>query len=133
MSEENVERARQIMEAVAERDLQRLLSLTDPQVEWHSFFDLGEKGTYRGHDGMRRYVSDLHDAWEIIRPEVDDTLCVGDVVVLVGRVHYRGRDSGVEADAPAGWIFKFDRGRLTLFQAFNEPERVLEATGRQKP
>jgi hypothetical protein len=32
---------------------------------------------------------------------VDDGLEVGEVVVLVGRIHYRGKASGVEAEAAA--------------------------------
>jgi ketosteroid isomerase-like protein len=104
------------------------LQAMDPEVEWHSFFaELGEEGVYRGHDAMRQYVSDLNDAWEIVRPDVDDGLAVGDVVVLVGRVHYRGKASGVETDSSAGWLFKFRDGKVFYFRAFREPEQALGA------
>jgi SnoaL-like protein len=73
MSQESIELGRQVLDAVAGRDLSRLIAFTDPKVEWHSFFAvLGEHGVYRGHDGLRQYVSDLHDAFEIVRPDVDD-------------------------------------------------------------
>ena len=46
--------------------------------EWHSFFaELGEGGIYRGHEGTRRYLHDLADAWEIVRADVDDGIAVG--------------------------------------------------------
>jgi ketosteroid isomerase-like protein len=130
MSQENVEVARQLFSAVTQRDFDRLLDLTDPEVEWHSFFALGEAGgVYRGHSGLRRYVSDLNDAWEVVHPEIDGGVGAGDVVLLVGRIEYRGRGSGAGAEEKAGWVLKFHAGRVILFRAFREPELVLEAAG----
>src|SRR3954447_17024822 len=128
MSRDNVKLARAVLATLGERDASRLVDLADPEVEWHSFFAVGEGGgTYRGHDGTRRYMSDLDDAFEIGRADVDDALGVGDVVILVGRIHYRGKGSGVESDSPAGWMLKFRHGKVLCFRAFREPEQVLEA------
>jgi uncharacterized protein len=129
MSPENVELARKVLDALGKRDPSRLIALSDPEVEWHSFFALAEGGVYRGHDGAQRFMSDLDDAWEIGSAEVDDGLGAGDVVVLVGRIHYRGKGSGVEGTSPAGWMFKFRDGKLLCFRAFREPEQALEAVG----
>jgi ketosteroid isomerase-like protein len=130
MSQQTMELAREVMDALSRRDLERLTAVIDPEVEWHSFFaQLGEGGVYRGHDGTRRYLSDLSEAWEIVRADVDDGLGVGDVAVLVGRIHYRGRGSGIETESPAGWLLKFRKGRVVLFRAFREPEQAFEAVG----
>jgi ketosteroid isomerase-like protein len=130
MSQENVEVAREVLATLGERDPSHLVALADPDVEWHSFFAMGEGGgSYRGHDGTRRYMSDLEDAFEIGRADVDDALAVGNVVVLVGRIHYRGKGSGVESESPAGWMLKFRHGKVLRFRAFREPEQVLEAVG----
>ena len=134
MSAEIVELARQVLDALGRRDIERLLALADPEVEWYSFFALGQSGgVYHGHDGTRQYMRDLGEAWEIGRADVDDAVGVGDVVVLVGRMHYRGKGSGVESETPAGWMLKFSRGRLLCFRAFREPEQVLEAIGLRDP
>jgi ketosteroid isomerase-like protein len=127
MSQENVKLAGRVLDALARRDVSRLIDLTDPEVRWHSFFaevTLGAGGGYRGHDGIRQYVSDLNDAWEIVRAEVDDGLAVGDIALLVGRIHYRGKASGVETASAAGWMFKFRDGRVLHFRAFREPAQV---------
>jgi ketosteroid isomerase-like protein len=130
MSHETIERARRVMDALSRADLDRLLGVADPDVAWHSFFaGLGEGGVYRGHDGTRQYISDLRDAWEIVRADIDDVLAVGDVAILVGRIHYRGRGSGIETESAAGWMLKFRDGRLIRFRAFREPEHALEAVG----
>ena len=44
MSQENLELAREVFDAVARQDLQRLIELTDPEVEWQSFFALWPSG-----------------------------------------------------------------------------------------
>ena len=99
MPQENVEIARALIDAVARQDVTRLIELTDPEVEFHSFMaQLGEGGVYHGHDGIRRYVKDLGDAWEFLRTEIDSFLAAGPIVVLVGRLRYRGKGSGVETD-----------------------------------
>jgi len=133
MSEKNVELATRLMAALSRQDLPRLLELTDPGIEWHSFFaELGEGGVYRGHDGTRQYMSDLTEAWEVVRADIDDVFGAGDVAVLVGRIHYRGRGSGIESENPAGWVLKFRNGRAVYFRAYREPGEALEAAGLSK-
>ena len=132
MSQENVDLARRVLDTLARRDVSALVELSDPEVWWHSFFaevTFGRGGGYRGHDGIRQYVRDLNDAWEIVRAEVDDAIGVGSIALLVGRIHYRGKASGVETASPAGWMFKFRDGKVLRFRAFREPEQVLEAAG----
>ncbi len=112
------------MDALTQRDLLRLIEVSDPEVEWHSIFAaLGEGGVYRGRDGLRRWLSDLDDAWEIARVDLDDAIGVGDVVVLVGRLHYRGRGSGVESEAPTGWLFEFRDARCATGAPSENPSR----------
>ena len=130
MSEETVKLAREVLAALGPRDPSRLIALSDPEVECHSFFALGEDdGVYHGHDGTRRWMRDLSEAWDIGRAEVDESLGIGDIAVLVGRIHFRGKGSGVESTSPAGWMLKFRDGKLLRFRAFGEPAQALEAVG----
>src|SRR5947209_20327383 len=111
MRSENVQAARRLLGAVAERDLGTILELVDPEIEWRSFLAAFlEGGAYRGHEGMRRYVADLQEAWDYLRPEVDDLLDAGDVILGVGQIHYRGKGSGVETTTSVGWVFRFRAG-----------------------
>jgi ketosteroid isomerase-like protein len=132
MSQENVGLARQIMDAISRRDVSALVAFADPEVEWYSLFAIGEEGVYRGHDGTRRYMRDLDDAWEIGQAEVDDAVGVGDVAVLVGRIRGRGKSSGVGVVMSVGWMLRFRGGKVLRFRAFREPEQALEAVGLQE-
>ncbi len=129
MSHENVALARRVLDALGRRDAEELVALSDPRVEWHSFFALNQGGAYQGHDGTRQYMRDLADAFEVGRAEVDDALGIDDVTLLVGHLVYRGRGSGAEGATPAGWMLKFREGKLVHFQAFRDPAQAVEAVG----
>jgi ketosteroid isomerase-like protein len=130
MSQENVEIVQQLVDAIAEQDLSRLLELTDPDVTWQSFFAaLREGATYRGHEGIRQYVSDIADTFDLVKVQIDDTLTVGDMVVVVGRLRYRGKGSGVESDAAAGYLLQIRDGRIVLVRAFRDPGDALRNLG----
>lgn len=129
MSRENVEVVRRLLTAIGERDLVTLRDLTHPLVEWQSFFAIGEGGAYRGHDAIPQYLHDMEEAFEWLRPDVSDLLDVGDLIIGVGRVCYRGKESGIETDSPAGWVFRLRNGQVVRFRAFKDPERALEAVG----
>jgi ketosteroid isomerase-like protein len=122
--------AREFMEALNKRDATALAEISDPGVEWHSLFaEVGEGGIYIGHEGARRWMADLDEAWESVRGEVTDTIAAGRVAVLVGRIHYRGKGSGVETEVPVGWVVEFERGKVARFRAFRDPERALATIG----
>jgi ketosteroid isomerase-like protein len=129
MSEETFALAHQVMDALSNRDLVRLLALADPDIEWHSFFaQLGKGGVYRGFDGTREYMRDLSEAWEVVRADIDDGIAVGEVAVLVGRIHYRGKGSGIETENGAGWLLT--RLAMSAAWSFNRVGTYKAPSGR---
>jgi ketosteroid isomerase-like protein len=106
------------------------LQKADPEVEWHTLIaGLGEAGIYHGHEGTRQWLADLDDAFGDTHPDLDDGIAVGEVVVLVGRLHYRGRTSGAESESAIGWMMRFRRGKVIRFRVFRGPGDALEAVG----
>jgi hypothetical protein len=60
MSQENVELSLLAVDAWNRRDVEALIALADPDVEWHpALEEIVERKTYRGHAGMRQYFTDL--------------------------------------------------------------------------
>ena len=86
MSQENVDAVEVGMAAVTGGDVAALVELSDPVVEFDSFLARvsGGDGAYRGHEGLRRYVRDLAEAWEWFRPEVSECRDLGDRVLMTG-------------------------------------------------
>src|SRR5688572_10054921 len=62
MSQENVEVFKRGWDAGERRDVEGLLALLDVEVEWHAALPmLGGDAVYRGHDGVRAFLSDVWD------------------------------------------------------------------------
>ena len=130
MSEENVEVVYGLAAAVGRRDLAFFMDVTDPAVEWHaSVAVIAEGGAYHGHEGVRQYLSDIEEAFERFDATVEQALTVGQVVVAVGQVSYRGKASGVEQTEPFGWVIRFRKGQVVYLRAFRKPEGVFAAVG----
>jgi ketosteroid isomerase-like protein len=70
MSQENVELARRAYEALGRDDLDELLALVDPEVEWHSLV-LEMEGTFHGHEGVRRWWTSLHSVFPRLASRAD--------------------------------------------------------------
>jgi ketosteroid isomerase-like protein len=98
----------------------------DPDIEIVSAFGGIEERTYRGHDGLARWVQDVTEAFDEWRLHIDEIEhLAADRALVVGAVHFRGRGSGLTVDLPCAWLMEHDEGRLTRFEAY--PNRVDEA------
>jgi ketosteroid isomerase-like protein len=93
MSQENVEMVGQAVDAFNARDMDRLLDLMDPEIEFRSVV---ERKTYRGLAGMVQYREDIDATLEEFHSEDDRFLDAGgDRVVYLYRIVGRGTRSGV--------------------------------------
>ena len=130
MSRENEQVVHRIAAALGPRDLSTFLEVTDPAVEWHSSLAvIAEGGAYHGHEGVRQYVKDVVEAFESFEATLEGVLSVGDLVVGVGAITFRGKASGVEQTQQLGWVFRFREGRVVYLRAFRNPEQAFAAVG----
>jgi ketosteroid isomerase-like protein len=130
MSEENVEIARKILDAGNRRDTEAILQYADPEIELQSAIIGGAEGnTYRGHQGIRDWIAESDAAFEELRMEHEEFRDLGDDVLLIGRLHARGRESGVEIESAIAWLTTFRGGRIVRARGYLDPKEALEAAG----
>jgi ketosteroid isomerase-like protein len=124
MSQENVEIVRRSFEAIGRWDIDGLLELYDPHVQFLPLTGTRvESGGYRGHAGVRAYFEEVANVWDELHPYGDDFRTVGDNVVVLGGCMVRGRGSGAEADTPMAWSCPCARARSRAIVA-TEPEKT---------
>ena|SRR5687767_3961486 len=132
MSKENVEKFRRGMDAYNRRDIDAFLETFDPTAEIHPL-DLamfGQEATvYRGHEGIRQFIRDVDEVLPQIQIEILEVRDLGERLVAGGRVHGRGRASGVEVESPIGWVIEFREGRVIRMTDYPDPKEALEAAG----
>jgi len=126
---ENADIVRRAFDAFSRRDLNVLLTLADPDIEFMPATArvAGRADAYRGYDGLRTYLADVARVWEELRSEPEEFLEVGDVVVCTGRVYAWG--VGRVIDAPAGWVWRLRHGRLVEGHVYDTRREALAAGG----
>ena len=130
MSQENVEIVRRSFDAIGDADLDALLRLYDPAVEFLPLTGTRvESGGYRGHQGVRDYFAEVEEIWDELRPYAVSVRIVGDQVVVVGGCAVRGRASGVVTDSPLAWVVTVRDGKITSHRGFRTADEALEAAG----
>jgi ketosteroid isomerase-like protein len=128
MSEENVERVRELYAAVARRDEQAIFDCYHPDVEWrdHAWLDVG---VHRGYDGIRAAHRPFFAQFDQVTFEPYDFLDAGDRVVVTVHVVGRGRGSGVGVEREVPVVFTFRDGRIARAEVCSGRDEALEAAG----
>ena len=130
MSQENVDTVRRTLEAYEAGDIETMLSFMDPNGELYSAIIGGAEGkVYRGHAGFRSWFAETEVAFETLSTELTEFRDLGDRVLGFGRVHARGRESGVELDSATGWLFTLRVGKIVRAEGYLDPAKALEAAG----
>jgi uncharacterized protein len=134
MSQENVEIVRQAIEANrsddVEANIETIVALSAPDSEYTRVTAAVEPQTYRGHDGIRRYFSDMADSWKEWRIEAQEIRDIGpDRVVATIRFRAIGRGSGVPIDAQLGYVAALSDGRVVHARTYPSRAEALEAVG----
>jgi ketosteroid isomerase-like protein len=129
VSQGNVDVVGRSFEAFNARDVNELVSLSTPDCEWLPFRAQLEGIVYRGHEGVRRFVSDIEDDWEVYQVDPLEFHDRGELVAVVGQVRAVGRGSSVDIDSIAGFVFELQCGRIRHVTSHSNPDAAREAVG----
>jgi ketosteroid isomerase-like protein len=84
---------------------------------------------YEGHEGIRRFVAEVHEAWEKFTWEPEELIESGDLVLALISSTGRGRGSGLELDRRAAMLWRVPAGRAVSLQFFRDRDAAREAAG----
>ena len=101
MSQENVEKARDFIEAYNRRDFDAAVESFDPEIDW-VLPARQSSDSCRGPAEVRRFWEGLDETFEELRLEPQEFVDAGDRVATRLRHHGRGRRSGLEINEAAG-------------------------------
>jgi ketosteroid isomerase-like protein len=125
----NADIVREVFEAFSRRDTAAVVALADPEIVFMPPTGrlAGRTEPYRGHDGLRTYLSDVARVWQELRSEPDEYIELDDRVVCTGRVYAWG--VGRVIDAPAGWVWRVRDGLLVEGRVYETRRAAYEAVG----
>jgi len=125
---ENARVALKGAEALSDRDLDAMLEVAHPEIEYvtHPGF-VGQPPAYRGHEGMRHWLKAL-EPWESFRVDVEEVIDVSaDTVVAVSHVTARGSGSGADVEMRTYDVVTITDGRIRKRRHYETREEALEA------
>jgi ketosteroid isomerase-like protein len=107
-----------VFAAFAERDVERVLELSDPEIELTAVTnDFAERTEpYRGHEGIREYFRDVARVWDELRLTPREYREVGDSVLVLGRVN--ARSAARIVDGSTGWLWRVRDGRVVYGRVY---------------
>ena len=129
VSEGNIELHRRAIDAYNAYDLEAFIPIADPSIEFHSLgAEIG--GVYQGHDGLRKFLEDLDDAWGgEVRLEPEAFFDLGEYTLLFQVLHGRGKESGAKVAMPVANVMRWRDGRCVYIKVYTNREDALMDLG----
>jgi ketosteroid isomerase-like protein len=129
MSRENLDKARDFIDAYNRRDFDAAVEDFDPEIEW-VLPARQSSDSCRGPDEVIRFFEGLDETFEELRLEPQKFVDAGDRVATRLRHHGRGKESGLEIDEELyHQVATFRDGRIVRMEYFAEWAEALEAAG----
>ena len=127
MSQENVDAFRRSTDAMNRGEVD-IPKLVHPEAVFEPLRS-GTEGAFVGHEGMRRFLADTEDMFEIFQASYTDVRDLGERVLAIGSIRMRARGSGVETDVPTAAIVEYRDGLLWRYKDYGQARQALAAAG----
>ena len=129
MSQENVEIVGRWVGSYNRQDLDGLIGLTDPNVVLDNSNAAFDGALYRGHDGVREWLSWVRGMWKRQQFRPQEFIPVGEDKVIVAVLLVSvGRDD-VETVAHGAAVTTVREEKVTHLKTFQSRAEALEAVG----
>ena len=130
MSDDNVEVLRRGFEAINSGDFERIVAFADPDFEAVVPPEFSaEPDTYRGYDGIRRYLESFQAAMDEIRFEAVQVWDAGDAVVVDVRLTAKGRETGIPVEQRFAQVWGIRDGKAMRAETYASVSDAFEAAG----
>ena len=134
MSGQALEVVKHALEAFDSGDRERILALTHRDFEALVSAEVSaEPDTYRGHDGIRRYLDSFDDAMDDIRFEGEGFWEAGDSVVVALRLTARGRRTAITVEQHSAGVWTVRNGKILRIRAYASLAVALRSVGIAPP
>jgi len=128
MSQENVEIARHVFDALNRGDLSGAMgaSATDFVFDFSRSIS-PERGIYEAQE-IPGVIDAFIGPWESVRYEPEEFIEADDQVITPFKMHNRGRD-GIEVQTRVAWVWEFRDGQVARITFFQNKREALDAVG----
>jgi ketosteroid isomerase-like protein len=117
------------VDAINRLDVTAVLGFVDEDTVFEPLRSQTE-GAFVGAEGMRRFLADTAETFELFKATYPDVRDLGDERLLaVGTIRMRGRESGAETDVRTAAVVEFRDGRMLTYRDYGDVQSALRAAG----
>ena len=116
-----------VTEAFSRGDLDGMLALCHPDIEWQTTGMYLEPGTYRGREGVRQYLGPLTEELPDMRVDIEVLTDQGERGLLYWRASGHGRASGAPVALDVFSTIEVRDGLIYRMRNFRAREEAITA------
>jgi len=118
---------RRSIEAYNSGDLDGLLEMSHPDIEWEVAPEHPASTTHRGLDEVRAYHEDWRNTLDDMHLDVLSIAEAGDSVVAVCRIRGKGSESGADVEVEIAFLATYRDGKAVRIEEFLDSEEAMRA------
>jgi ketosteroid isomerase-like protein len=121
------DRLRAAYDGFGRRDIDAVLAVMHPEIEWDATDALAHTGVYHGREGVREYIETLGAAWQEYVLDAEQITESGDGahVMVLGSVKGTLAGSGQEVEARFAHVLQMDDGLVTRLKVCLDRDAAL--------
>ena len=112
-------------DALGRRDFESLSGLADPGFEMDLTDRVLNPATYRGAEGLARFLQEVDELWASMDLTVEQVLERDDEALAILRVKLQGRGSGVQLNDRIGQWWTLRDGKLVGMRLYQDVDAAL--------
>ena len=125
----NLDIIKTLYQAFEKGEIDTILDILAPNVEWHESEKLPYGGTFIGRDAVFAGVFEKIGAqWDNFQAHVEEFIDGGDKIVTLGFDRGTYKDTGKSMEAPTASIWTLKEGKVVKFVQYIDTMKVWEAT-----
>jgi ketosteroid isomerase-like protein len=123
----NADAMRRSIGAYNAGDLDGLVAMAHPDIEWEVAPEHPASTTHRGVDAVVAYHEDWRNTLDDLRLDIQKITENGDSVVAVCSIRGKGSESGADVEVVIAFLTTFRDGQAIRVEEFLDPEEAMRA------
>jgi ketosteroid isomerase-like protein len=123
----NANAMRRAFDSYNSGDLDGLVAMAHPDIEWEVAPEHPAATTHRGIEDVVAYHQDWRDTLEGLRLDLRSLAESGDSVLAVCHIRGKGSESGADVEVEIAFLTTFRDGKAVRVEEFLDPDEAMRA------
>jgi ketosteroid isomerase-like protein len=129
----NADSMRRSIDAWNSGDLDGLIAIAHPDIEWAVAPEHPASTTHRGIEAVMAYHEDWRNTLDDLRLDVHSITESGDSVLALGHIRGKGSESGADVEVEIAFLTTFHDGKAVRVEEFLDPAEAMRALESSRP